>query len=601
MKKHLEVLIYITAAAGLILIVVACSPLFSTPETVPTSVLTEPPVTTLEPIVYAPEAGTRVAWVDMSYVVYVPPGDFQMGQDETEPSDHSPAHTVYLDGFWIHQTEVTNRMYALCVAVGICTVPYQETGMPYWYTNSAHADAPVVGVDWYQAQTYCEWIEARLPTEAEWEKAARGTEGDPYPWGVEDPDCNLLNFAGCFEPVSPVDVRSYFDGASPYELADTAGNASEWVFDWYDEEYYAVSSLQNPTGPADGELRVVRGSNFASEADAVPIYLRLAVDPLEHHAEVGFRCVLTGEAVGEPPPSVCEMPAYSPGAVDTGHTLEPIPPSFTAYPYCLPDQAGASHGYVNLVFGGPVETDTYIITSTAGPVTVDQDSSHPDTLILSGAGIPVEQSFDLTICPAMVAPPPPPEEPLCPANYVFDPITGKCRYISPTPGDPCDSEHEIWLAGYGCVPVLYDPLIVDPFWCDVMIGHQAVKIAESPETWVCLPIDGPEDCEDNPDCSTNTNCLPGLTYIPDDDCCAYVPEVDPVCLAGYTYNPTLMLCIPKKPSYQCTTISIYIPACETPQQNVCQNPGQYLDQASCEAAYCRWVIRYVAPSYCTYP
>jgi hypothetical protein len=305
--------------------------------------------------------------------------------------------------------------------------------------------------------------------------------------------------------------------------------------------------------------------------------------------------------VGEPPPPVCEMPAYSPGEVDTGQVLEPNPPSFTAYPYCIPDQAGASHGYVNLVFGEPVETDTYIITSTAGPVTIDQDSSHPETLILSGAGIPVEQSFDLTICPALVAPPPPPQEPLCPADYVLDPITGMCRYINPTPGEPCDSEHEIWLAGYGCVNVLYDPLIVDPFWCEAVPGYKAVKIAESPETWVCLPVDGPEDCEENPDCSPNVNCLPGLTYIATDDCCAFVPEVNPVCLAGYIYVPDLMLCLPKKPNYQCTTISLYVPSCETPQQKVCVNPEQYTNQASCEAAYCRWVVRYVAPSYCTYP
>ncbi|MBI4732460.1 MAG: formylglycine-generating enzyme family protein [Chloroflexi bacterium] len=597
MKKNLEILIYIAAAAGLILIAVACGPLFSTPET-PTSVVTQPPVATFEPVDYEPAAGSSVAWVDMSYVVYVPPGEFQMGENETEPSDHSPAHTVYLDGFWIHQTEVTNRMYALCVDLGICTVPYHETGKPYWYANPAHADAPVVGVDWYNAEAYCEWIEGRLPTEAEWEKAARGTNGDPYPWGDEDPTCDLLNFDDCLEPSNPIDVRSYFYGASPFELADTAGNASEWVFDWYDEEYYAVSPIENPTGPVDGDLRVVRGSNFTSEAEAVPVYLRSAVDPLEHHAEVGFRCVLGGETVGNPPPQACEMPP----AVDTGQPLEPDIPSVIGTAYCIMDDAGLPHGYVNLVFDEPVEVDTYEITSSAGMVMISQDSSHPDTLILSGPGIPIDQVFELTVCPALVAPPLPPEEPICPAGYILDTITGKCRYLDLDPGEPC-GEGFAWLEGYGCIWAATDPL--DQLWlqliCALVPGYQIVELSDSPLTLACLPVDGPEDCGDDPNCSLNTECLPGLTYVPDLDCCAVPPTIDPVCLAGYKYDPINLLCYPKYPGSQCISLYLLIPSCEAPPLSACTNPSQYTDETSCEAANCRWVPLAVAPSYCTYP
>ncbi|MBI4732458.1 MAG: SUMF1/EgtB/PvdO family nonheme iron enzyme [Chloroflexi bacterium] len=604
MKKNLNILIYITAAAGLILIAVACSPLFSTPETTPTLVITQPAVATFAPVDYEPGVGSTVAWVDMSYVVYVPPGEFQMGEDETEPSDHSPAHTVTLDGFWIHQTEVTNRMYALCVGLGICTAPYQETGKPYWYANPVHADAPVVGVDWYQAETYCEWIEGRLPTEAEWEKAARGTEGDPHPWGDEDPDCSLLNFSGCFEPVRPIDVRSYFNGASPFELADTAGNASEWVLDWYDDEYYPVSPSQNPTGPAEGDLRVVRGSYYESEAEAVPVYLRSAVDPLEHHAEVGFRCVLTGETVGNPPPQACEIPAFSFTPVDPGQSPEPDIPSVTATGYCIMDDAGLPHGYVNLVFDEPVEVGTYEITSSAGMVMISQDSSHPDTLILSGPGIPVGQVFELTICPPLAPPPASNQEPICPAGYILDTITGKCRYLDLDPEEMCgEFEDAAWLEGYGCIWTPTDP--IDQLWlmlaCIFNPGFDLVKLSDSPMTYACLPVDGPQDCDGDPNCSFNTECLHGTTYVPDLDCCAFPPEVDPVCLAGYGYNANLMLCIPKDFGSQCTSLYLYIPSCDVPQLTTCQNPSQYSDPTSCEAASCRWVVVAGAPSYCTYP
>ncbi|MBI4732457.1 MAG: formylglycine-generating enzyme family protein [Chloroflexi bacterium] len=608
MKKHLDVLIYITAAAGLILIIVACGPLFSTPETTPTSVGTEPAFMVNEPVDYEPVAGTTIPWVDMSYVVYVPPGDFQMGEDETEPSDHSPAHTVTLDGFWIHQTEVTNRMYALCVDLVICSTPYHETGKPYWYANPAHADAPVVGVDWYQAETYCEWIDGRLPTEAEWEKAARGTEGDPNPWGDEDPTCNLLNFAGCFEPVSPVDVRSYFYGASPFELADTAGNVSEWVLDWYDEEYYAVPPSQNPTGPADGDFRVVRGSNYDSVAGDVPVYLRAAVDPLEHHAEVGFRCVLTGETIGDPPPSVCEMPAYSPPAVDTGQPLEPDIPSITATSYCI--LYGFSHGYVNLVFDGPIEMDDFVFTSTAGEVGGEQAENHPDTLVLYGPGIPVDQAFELTICPVVVISQTLIEEPgFCPADFILDPETGKCQYLALMPGKDCE-EGQVQLEGFGCVWVWADSDPETPRGKNDLhffkpgfrvIIDDGKWLGESSPLVLLLPVDGSQDCEDDPNCSTNTECLPGLTYVPDSDCCAYPPEFDPICPTGYNYDPDLMQCVAEDPGYQCTSFSFYIPSCEAPQVTVCQNPGQYKDKASCEAAFCRWVPAALVPEYCTYP
>jgi formylglycine-generating enzyme required for sulfatase activity len=233
-----------------------------TEDVTPTATIEASPLPQPIEIAYEPGIGSLVPWIDQSYLVFVPGGEFIMGKDEDMPSDHAPQHTVSVDSFWIHQTEVTNNQYTLCVAAGVCLLPYRTTGLPFWYASPVRGLDPVVGVSWEQAATYCEWIEGRLPTEAEWEKAARGTEGDPYPWGEEEPTCNLLNFDGCQEIDQPVRVRSFLDGASPFLLADTAGNVAEWVGDWYDEEVYATSPVNNPTGPASGTNRVVRGSSY---------------------------------------------------------------------------------------------------------------------------------------------------------------------------------------------------------------------------------------------------------------------------------------------------------------------------------------------------
>jgi iron(II)-dependent oxidoreductase len=172
-----------------------------------------------------------------------------MGQDEVEPSDHSPSHTVTEDSYWIFRAEVTNRMYRACVELGVCTEPVQSP----WYTDAGYENAPVSGVTWDQAKGYCEWIGGRLPTEAEWELAARGTDARPYPWGEDEPTCNLLNFKDCLDPSEPNGVGSYPLGVSPFKMADMAGNVSEWVSDWYAEDYYANSPANDPTGPATGE------------------------------------------------------------------------------------------------------------------------------------------------------------------------------------------------------------------------------------------------------------------------------------------------------------------------------------------------------------
>jgi eukaryotic-like serine/threonine-protein kinase len=209
---------------------------------------------------------TYISPKDRMKMVYIPAGEFQMGYDQGNP-DEKPAHKVYLDGFWIDQTEVTNSMYVKCVSAGSCAAPQRNNfqGKPgYPYDSSQYADYPVVGVGSDQADIYCTWVVRRLPTEAEWEKAARGTDGRLYPWGNQPPEANLALYRTSDVKILPVKVGSYPQGASPYGVLDMVGNAAEFVADWYDSGYYARSPDRNPTGPlSPGQSdRVLRGGDF---------------------------------------------------------------------------------------------------------------------------------------------------------------------------------------------------------------------------------------------------------------------------------------------------------------------------------------------------
>lgn len=192
-------------------------------------------------------------------MVLVPAGEFKMGNNEGS-NDEKPVHTVVLDAFYIDKYEVTNTLYKECVDVGACIPPNPSAA----YNDSPYTDHPVIGVDWYQAKTYCEWREARLPTEAEWEKAARGTDGRTYPWG-NNISCNFANYFGCGNDTNV--VGSYEKGKSPYGIYDMAGNVWEWVADWYDANYYATlaENAINPQGPASGQFHVKRGGAWTNE------------------------------------------------------------------------------------------------------------------------------------------------------------------------------------------------------------------------------------------------------------------------------------------------------------------------------------------------
>jgi formylglycine-generating enzyme required for sulfatase activity len=218
--------------------------------------------------------------------VYIPAGEFTMGEDEfIYRAGARPAHLVSLDAYWIDQTEVTHGMYDLCVQAGAC-----QWRSSYTYTL-ADALIPVGYVNWNESLAYCTWAGRRLPTEAEWEKAARGTDGRIYPWGNTAPNCYLANSYSCAGQVMP--AGSYPDGKSPYGVLEMAGNLWEWVADWYQEDYYSVSPAYNPAGPASGIYRVVRGGGWFGVKEGLRTTYRLYNTPGYGTVEYGFRCAAT--------------------------------------------------------------------------------------------------------------------------------------------------------------------------------------------------------------------------------------------------------------------------------------------------------------------
>lgn len=263
------------------------------------------------------ESLTWVSPTDGMTLIGIPEGEFRMGSGDddvyAEP-DELPMRRVFLNGYWIDQTEVTNAMFARCVGAGVCTPP-PSAFAPYsphaYYATDEFADFPVVNVTWPQAAAYCAWAGRRLPTEAEWEKAARGTDARRFPWewiGVADP--RKLNFCDQRCPfawhVREVDdgygetspVGSYPDGASPYQVLDMAGNVWEWTADWYAARAYRDGPLRNPTGPEDGTWRVVRGGSWSDGIHVrALVYARSAnryyQAPDTTRSDLGFRCALS--------------------------------------------------------------------------------------------------------------------------------------------------------------------------------------------------------------------------------------------------------------------------------------------------------------------
>jgi formylglycine-generating enzyme required for sulfatase activity len=239
----------------------------------------------------------RTSPKDGMTLLYIPAGEFTMGSDNNQVADQMPAHKVYLDAFWIDQTEVTNKMYSLCVEASICKEPTNKTSAKNinYYGNTAFNNYPVIYVDWNMAETYCAWVDRRLPSEAEWEKAARGDDGRIYPWGNDAPDSNLLNYNNIVGDTSS--VKSYETGKSQYGVYDMSGNVWEWVNDWYSETYYSISEQSNPVGPVSGQARVHRGGSFYDTNNFIYSSRRDKGDPGFVSFNLGFRCALSNKSL----------------------------------------------------------------------------------------------------------------------------------------------------------------------------------------------------------------------------------------------------------------------------------------------------------------
>lgn len=286
----------------------------------------EPTITaTLLPtITFTPEptlgiGSVLVNPVDGAEMVYVPEGEFLMGSDDEDAMDNEkPMHTVFLDGFWIYQTEVTNDQFTAFISATNHQTTAEEKGWSFMFVDNTMVevngaywmapegpgssitdryfweDHPVVQVSWFDALAYCQWAGGRLPTEAEWEKAARGTDARKYPWGNE-PEiggasaCVRANYEECKTITLP--VGHFSPGASPYGALDMAGNVWEWVMDWAETDYYKNSPYENPQGPESGSYRILRGGSWKSNEWRLRVTLRHGLPPDTTFPDVGIRCV----------------------------------------------------------------------------------------------------------------------------------------------------------------------------------------------------------------------------------------------------------------------------------------------------------------------
>jgi formylglycine-generating enzyme required for sulfatase activity len=512
------------AAPTPLVVVVTATPLPPTEAPLVESTQTStPPLVTVA--LAGPQAGASMKWVDGSVLNYVAPSEFKMGYNGFD----APEHLVTLDGYWIYQTKVTNRMFAQCVAVGQCTDPSQELGGSV-FNNPVFANHPVVGVTWDQAQGYCSWAQGRLPTEAEWEKAARGTNSNVYPWGNNDPTCDLLNFAYCSGVTSEVDT--FIAGISPYGLYDMAGNVFEWVGDWYSATYYSEAPALNPAGPQSGESRVIRGSSFETGAsDQIVSAVRRPAPQGYHNRDVGFRC-----AVPEPKPIApyCQLAAFIPSGQPATESCA-LPEGVVTSQYCSGDD---SYATVQLSFGAQYDVRgtqmqcTEVIENGLRLLTCLGPRSKEATNEITVCNTSCGNTADVTGL-----------SPTCDAGYTLDPATGACNYT------PIVAQ----LSVAGC-PAGYS--LADNGGQQTCViatdanGQCSTGLYFDSLAGRCVPANGAVQTPygiDDPSLALQTyaGCAAGYSYSDAFQCCQPVSGgTYPGCPPGSTFNSDLGACSP---------------------------------------------------------
>lgn len=564
----------------LILILSACAS--PTPETVVVVVTatsetpTQAPTAESAPVLQAipldgPGSGEKMKWIDSSVLIYIPAGDFIMGDNGFD----APTHTVALDGYWIQQTKVTNRMYDQCVRAGICTVPTQTLGGSV-FNNPEFANHPVVGVTWEQAQTYCTWIQGNLPTEAQWEKAIRGLSGNMYPWGNTAPSCDLLNYANCNGRTT--NVTTYDAGKSPFGLLDAAGNVFEWVQDWYDANYYSQSPSANPTGPQSGQYRVIRGSSFESAPEQISSAIRRFNEPTDSGRDTGFRC-----AVANPQPFApyCQLRASVPANMQISANSCALPEGVVLNQYC---KQGDGYAVVQISFESVWEERG---TRIQCEEVIDGGLR---TLVCRGPR-GIESTNEVVVCnPACT------NQvdvsglsPVCDAGYTFDSSSSACIY-SPISAQPS--------AG-GC-PIGYVTKESNgQQFCVVSIGLDGfcpVGLYFDDTAGMCAPPNGQSNAPfgiNNPTLAQQTfaGCAAGYAYNQNFQCCQPNPGGTLLgCAAGAIFDEAVGACVPALQETLsgegCVTVRVNTLKCSEVEDQVCA-PIQ--TESLCVANLsCRW-------------
>ncbi|MCI0609501.1 MAG: formylglycine-generating enzyme family protein [Anaerolineae bacterium] len=308
MKKIIAILLLLLTACTTTNAPMVESTLTPFPTSVPPTAIhtstNEPVIPTITPT--EGFVNQLISPVDGMPQIYIPAGTFRMGgMDVRRAPNEIPDHDVTLDAFWMDQLEVTNAMYGLCVKADVCLLPqsFKSQRRADYFNNPEFKDYPVVYVTWGQAKAYCEWAGRRLPTEAEWERAARGDDFRTFPWGENKADGTLANFNFIVNDTSR--VGTYPAGASPFGVLDMAGNVAEWVNDFYSFNYSFSENTLNPTGPETSARfnRVVRGGSLGDAEINIRVSKRSSVtgpNPNaapgssaylgEYSPRIGFRC-----------------------------------------------------------------------------------------------------------------------------------------------------------------------------------------------------------------------------------------------------------------------------------------------------------------------
>lgn len=530
---------------------------------------TSAPQAPMEPIALeGPKSGEVIKWLDGGSLIYVPAGPFTMGY-----GGDAPVHSVSLDAYWIQQTETTNGMYSQCVQAGVCSPPTAVLGAPS-YNDAGFASNPVVGVNWNQAQTYCSWIQGSLPTEAQWEKAARGTNANTYPWGEAKPSCDLLNFANCYGRTT--NAVAYDAGKSSYGVFDLAGNVFEWVYDWYDANYYANGSASNPSGPQSGTYRGVRGSSFESEAAQTSSAIRRFDEPGDASRDVGFRCVVANP---QPFAPYCQLTAQVSVAQTQTSTCQ-LPDTATVNQYC---QNGDGYAVLQIPFGATWDERGTRIQCE------EQVSGGLRTLVCKGPR-GIESTNEVSVCnpacgnPSGIVG----AIPVCDAGYTLNPSTGTCAYAP------------IVAQSAGACPLNYVAVQRgDQQICAVGLNANnscPVGLYFDELAGMCVPPNGEANAPFGVDNSalaaqTYAGCAQGYIYDESSQCCQAASGSKPLsCSPGFVFDSSAAACIPVQEEALdgtgCVNARVTTLQCSVIEDTVC---APVTDEMLCVARKCSWL------------